>query len=31
MADSDENDDDSRSRRWYEWVIDGVLELLSLF
>ena len=32
MTDSDEtNENDSRSRRWYEWVLDGIVELLSLF
>lgn len=28
---SDEDDNDSESRSWYEWVFDAVLELLSLF
>ena len=28
---SDEDDNDSESRSWYEWMFDAVLELLSLF
>ena len=28
---SDEEDNDSESRSWYEWMFDTVLELLSLF
>jgi len=27
---SDEDNDDSESRSWYEWAADIVLELLSL-
>lgn len=29
MADEEDNESDSRS--WYEWVFDAILELLSLF
>lgn len=26
----DEEDSDDESRPWYEWVADGIVELLSL-
>jgi len=29
MADEEDTKNDSRS--WYEWVLDGIVELLSLF
>jgi len=28
---SDEENSKNDSRSWYEWVLDGIVELLSLF
>jgi len=27
---ADDEDTESESRQWYEWVLDGIAELLSL-